>query len=195
MPAPAFSAVLLAAGHSTRMGRDKALLEIGGQPLWQRQWQLLAAAGAAERLLSVRPEQTWPPVDARLVRDAQPDAGPLAGIVAALEASAQPLLLVLAVDLPAMSADYLGKLLAQCNPTRGIVPWRRAGRPEPLCAVYPRTALDEAQALLRAGHYAVTGLAAAAGALGLIRPLVIEPEEEPLFANWNEPGGAPTVQA
>jgi molybdopterin-guanine dinucleotide biosynthesis protein A len=125
----------------------------------------------------------------------QPDAGPLAGIVAALEQCANPLLLVLAVDMPAMSADYLRKLITQSGAARGVVPWRRAGRPEPLCAVYPRAVLAEARALLQGGHYAVTGLASAAGALGLIRPLVIVPEEEPLFANWNAPGDAPAAQA
>ena len=177
------------------MGSDKALLDAGGQPLWRRQWELLAATGAAERLLSVRPGQAWAPAEARLVHDARPDSGPLAGIVAALEASAHPLLLVLAVDMPAMSEGYLRKLLSHCDAARGVVPWRRAGRPEPLCAVYPRAVLEEARALLHGGHYAVTGLASAAGSLGLIRPLVIEPAEEPLFANWNEPGDAPAAQA
>ena len=178
-----------------RMGRDKALLIVGDQPLWQRQWELLAAAGASERLLSVRSDQGWLPPGAAVVRDPVPDAGPLAGIVAALEQCSAPLLLVLAVDLPGMTAGYLQKLLGHCTSERGAVPWRRAGRPEPLCAVYPRALAGEARTLLRGGHNAVTGLASAAGALGLVRPLVIEPGEEPLFTNWNEPGNAPSVQA
>ena len=41
------------------MGRDKALLACDGAPLWRRQRDLLAQAGAAEILLSARPEQTW----------------------------------------------------------------------------------------------------------------------------------------
>ena len=54
-----FSAVLLAAGRSTRMGIDKALIEVSGRPLWSRQRDVLADAGAAEIFLSARPEQRW----------------------------------------------------------------------------------------------------------------------------------------
>ena len=185
-----FSAVLLAAGRSTRMGCDKALLEFEGRPLWRRQWDLLAGAGAGERFLSVRAEQDWAPADVIKISDATPDTGPLAGIVAALERCSTPLLLVLAVDLPGMQAAYLRKLHERCGPARGVVPWRRGGRPEPLCAIYPREVLAEARELLKHGHNAVTGLAATAGSLGLIRTIAIEAEDEPLFVNWNSPGDA-----
>ena len=46
---PTFSAIVLAAGRSTRMGRDKALLEVEGVPLWQRQRQVLVAAAREAR--------------------------------------------------------------------------------------------------------------------------------------------------
>lgn len=185
-----FSAVLLCAGRSSRMGRDKALLEVDGRPMWRRQWDLLAEVGATERFLSVRPEQAWAPAEVTKISDATPDAGPLAGIVAALERCTTPLLLVVAVDLPRMDAGYLRRLLAACGAERGIVPWRRGGRPEPLCAVYPRAVLPDARELLQHGHHAVTGLAATAGSLGLIRTLAIEPSDEVYFTNWNEPGDA-----
>ena len=48
MPPLEFSAVVLAAGHSTRMGSDKALLEFAGVALWRRQHAMLRQAGAAE---------------------------------------------------------------------------------------------------------------------------------------------------
>src|ERR1044071_3415473 len=75
-----FSAVLLAAGRSTRMGRDKALLEIDGVPLWQRQRDVLSQSGAADVFLSVRPEQDWARAGkfAGLLFDDLPNAGPMA---------------------------------------------------------------------------------------------------------------------
>ena len=50
-------ALLLAGGRSERMGRDKALLEIAGEPLWKRQVERLVAAGAAEVVVSVVEEE------------------------------------------------------------------------------------------------------------------------------------------
>ena len=47
-----FSAALLAGGRSSRMGRDKAFLEIDGVPLWQRQLQTLRELGPSETFLA-----------------------------------------------------------------------------------------------------------------------------------------------
>src|SRR4051812_7329223 len=97
-----FSAVVLAAGRSTRMGRDKASLEVDGVPLWRRQRDLLAAAGASEIFLSVRPDQIWARDAlasggfAAELHDAMPSAGPLSGFTAALERTTHSHLAVLA---------------------------------------------------------------------------------------------------
>src|SRR5262245_5933350 len=99
------------------MGHDKALLEIDGRPLWRRQRDLLSSAGATEIFLSARPDQLWVSQTRTcfdsVLHDAMPDCGPLAGVAAGLERASQPLLAVLAVDLPAMSADWFRILLAR----------------------------------------------------------------------------------
>ena len=70
VPRP-FSAVVLAAGYSKRMGRDKALLPApaDGVPLWDRQRRVLAEAGAAEIFLSARDGQRWANVAAEKFTD------------------------------------------------------------------------------------------------------------------------------
>ncbi|HJR26495.1 MAG TPA: NTP transferase domain-containing protein, partial [Acidimicrobiales bacterium] len=45
---PPFTGVVLCGGRSTRMGRDKALLELHGVPMARRVADALTAAGAAE---------------------------------------------------------------------------------------------------------------------------------------------------
>ncbi len=52
---PELSAIVLAAGGATRMGRDKALLELGGELLVRRSVNAAAAAGAGEILVVVNP--------------------------------------------------------------------------------------------------------------------------------------------
>ncbi|MDP3068908.1 MAG: molybdenum cofactor guanylyltransferase [Opitutaceae bacterium] len=188
------SAVLLAAGRSVRMGRDKALIEIEGAPLWRRQRAVLAASGAGEILLSARPDQTWVVEAARefaaVVSDPVPDAGPLAGIVAALAAAKSPHLAVLAIDLPRMDAVWFATLAARCAPGRGAV-GRRGEFFEPLAAIYPREIAPLARAALSRGEGSLQRLLTAAVAAGLMQAVEISAAEAGRFTNWNEPAGEP----
>lgn len=201
-----FGAVLLAAGHSRRMGTDKALLPAGnGGALWARQVGVLAAAGAAEIFISARPEQTWVPEGMTVVHDAVPEAGPLAGIVAALERATHGHLAVLAVDLSAMRAEWFAGLLAQCAPGVGAVGCRAAGGTEkgrsgererrsggeqagffePLAAIYPREILSAARAALARGEGSLQRLIAAESARFAVR--AIGAGEVAWFEHRNEP--------
>ena len=189
MPPP-FSALLLAAGHSTRMGCDKALLELDGVPLWRRQRATLARAGAAEILLSARTEQAWTrdaaPHFAAIVRDSRPHGGPLAGLAAGLERAAQPHLAVLAIDLPRIEAAWFATLLARCGPGVGAV-GRSGGFFEPLAAIFPREVMSLARVALARADYSLQGLLAAAVAQGLMHVHEIAAAEALCFENWNEP--------
>lgn len=171
------------------MGRDKALLRLRGRPLWRRQRDLLRTAGAGELLLSARPDQRWARRAggfAALVRDPVPDGGPLAGIVAALEAAAHDRVAVLAIDLPRLPVRWLAELAASANENRGAV-GRRGRFFEPLAAVYPRKMLPLARAALARGDRALQPLLHAAVTAGLLRVRRITATEAPWFKNWNEP--------
>lgn len=184
-----FDAVLLAAGHSIRMRRDKALLAHEGGLLWQRQVDVLERAGAKQIFLSAREDQLWAaeaPGFASVVRDASPDSGPLGGIVAGLEQSGQAQLAVLAVDLPQMIPGWFTSLLADCAPGRGAV-GRNGKWFEPLAAVYPRELLPLARAALERRELSLQKLLAAAVGQGLLHVREISAAEAPRFTNWNEP--------
>jgi molybdopterin-guanine dinucleotide biosynthesis protein A len=107
-----FAALLLAGGRSSRMGSPKALLDWCGRPLWRHQAETLDALAPDERFISLPPGLAvdcgiWTPVVDRV-----PDLGPLGGIEAALRAMRSDWLVVLAIDLPAMTTDYLRARLA-----------------------------------------------------------------------------------
>ncbi len=133
-----FSAVILAGGKSSRMGRDKAWLEVNGQPLLARQLGLARELGAAEVFISGRADVDYDAFGCRVLLDKFAGAGPLAGIERALNAATLPLVLVLAVDLPEMNVEFLHRLGIGCAENMGAIP-RVNGNIEPLAAFYPKT--------------------------------------------------------
>jgi molybdopterin-guanine dinucleotide biosynthesis protein A len=194
-PCPAaFSGVVLAGGKSSRMGRDKAALPVAGETLLGRQLRRLAGAGCQESLVSVaRPDAVLPTLapGVRVIGDRFPDAGPLAGLEAALALARHELVLALAVDLPAMTAGFLRILLAGAAPGCGVVPVL-GDRFEPLVAVYPRRAHAEAELRLQRGERALQPFVRAGIAAGWLRPYPVSAEEARLFTNWNRPKDLPS---
>jgi molybdopterin-guanine dinucleotide biosynthesis protein A len=179
-----FSAVILAGGLSRRMGRDKALLEIEGQPLAERQVALAKTMGAEEIFISARP-QAGGAFKVPMLSDLKPGLGPLSGIERALAEATHSLVLVLAVDLPYLSADLLQNLRKQCSPDVGAVPLN--GRQiEPLAAFYPKAAHALAASRLESGEFRVRDFAEACSQRGLVRLLPF-PAGRRDFVNWNCP--------
>jgi len=143
------NAFVLAGGQSTRMGRDKALLEFRGRPLVDHAIQKLRALGFSPRIAGTRPDlSTYAPV----IPDNYPGSGPLAGIEAALSASDSSLNFFLPIDLPLLPLDFLRWLVARAGETSalGTIPFLE-DRPQPLCAVYHRDLLPYAQSALAVG--------------------------------------------
>ena len=103
-----FAAIILAGGQSRRMGRDKALLEWQGQPLYQRAQTLAQSLGAGQVLLS------GPQVGG--LPDRYPGQGPLAGIDVCLQKTETAWVLVLPVDMPQLRAETLAPLVSERQP-------------------------------------------------------------------------------
>jgi molybdopterin-guanine dinucleotide biosynthesis protein A len=145
---------LLLGGASSRMGRDKARLEVAGVPAATRLARLLDAL--FEEVLLVGGE---PPAPAPGLRVADP-AGPrcaLRGVVGALSAARAERVLIVATDLLGLTPDLLLALLA--FPEADAVVPRRDGQAQPLCALYRRdAALAVATRRLAAGRLALHGV-------------------------------------
>lgn len=185
-----FSAVILAGGKSSRMGSDKAWLNIGGQTLLARQIALARELGALEIFIAGRTNGDYSACGCRVLLDKFSNAGPLAGIERALDAANAPLLLVLAVDLPEMGMDLLRRLAAGCSETCGaacgIIP-KLANHIEPLAAFYPKAAHAPALASLERGDYAVKNFAGLCVQSGLARLVELDAQAARHFTNWNTP--------
>jgi molybdopterin-guanine dinucleotide biosynthesis protein A len=168
------------------MGTDKAFLRMGDSLLIERQLQCLRESGAAELLISGRPEVDYSRFGVRVIHDEQPHAGPLAGVAAALKASSSQLVLVLAVDMPRMTPEMIRKIISRCNEGVGCVPFDAHGF-QPLGAAYPIGLLPSAEGLLRIGIYSMQEFARQAMSEGFIQPLELELTEDIYFTNMNLP--------
>jgi molybdopterin-guanine dinucleotide biosynthesis protein A len=89
----------------------------------------------------------------RVVEDVYRDRGPLGGIHAALSSSISELNLMLAVDLPFVTPEFLLYLLLRARESGAMVTVPRAGGGlQPLCAVYQRAFAELAEQSLREGN-------------------------------------------
>jgi len=142
---------VLAGGQSRRMGTDKTSIEWQGRPLLQHALDLLSSVAA--RVAIVGSAEKFAAFGS-VVEDQFVGRGPLAGIHAALRSpTASQFNLIVAVDMPLLSQDFLRFLLDQAAASHAVatVPRTSAGW-QPLCAVYRREFADFAEAALRLGR-------------------------------------------
>ena len=151
------SAFILAGGKSTRMGTDKAFVQLEGRTLLAR--VLVVARSLTPTVFIVGDRAKFAPF-AAVVEDVFPECGPLGGIHAALRASHADLNLVLAVDTPFVSLALLQFLVSRAanSPSSTVTVPQANGGFQPLCAVYRRDFADTAEHALNAGRYKIDAL-------------------------------------
>jgi len=158
--------VVLLGGRSSRMGREKALMDYHGPPQGLVAFERLSAV--CERVfLSCRAEQLGEPAFAEtfhsmpLILDVYGDIGPMAGLLSAMEAHPQAAWLALACDMPLVNDAVMGALLSRRDPAKWATVFKsvasNSDKPafEPLCAIYEPVCLPAFQAAAREGR---TGL-------------------------------------
>jgi molybdopterin-guanine dinucleotide biosynthesis protein A len=133
---------VLVGGRSTRMGRDKSALLLGGRALVDR--AVLALRGVSDniRLVGGTADEVagW-----GRVADVYRDWGALGGLHAALAASTTPWAAVLACDLPFVTPELLTRLADLRGEFDAVAPVQADGITQPLCALY-NVAICRAQA-------------------------------------------------
>ena len=128
------TAFVLAGGKSTRMGEDKAFLQLKGRTLLDRALDTVRALTPEVIIVGERSKFSR---FGTVVEDVFRDRGPLGGIHAALTAAATDLNLILALDMPFVERSFLKYLAREASATDALVtvPRTEAGW-QPLCAVY-----------------------------------------------------------
>ncbi|MCB1049134.1 MAG: molybdenum cofactor guanylyltransferase [Acidobacteria bacterium] len=176
---------ILIGGKSTRMGRDKALIPVAGQPNAQRIADLAARLCQTEAVFLGDPR---PGLSGPFLPDREREAGPLSAILGAFDGLPSQTLLVLACDLPHLDEAALSWLLAQGSKGESVWP-RFPDSPylEPLLGIYQPNLLPLLEAAFQAGTRSLNPLASQ---LSLISPEIPGPLCKAL-TNANTPSAWP----
>ena len=174
------SAFVLAGGQSRRMGQDKALLTLAGEPLIEHALSILRNAGLSPVIAGARSDLSrFAPV----IPDPDPDLGPLSGICAALDSTSAPefssarYTVCLPIDLPLLPASVISYLIhhAQITSAAVTVP-SICGAANTFPAVLEQSVLPTLKSELAAGRRGcLAAFHTAAQVLG--RPISIIPVE------------------
>jgi molybdopterin-guanine dinucleotide biosynthesis protein A len=132
-----FSGAVLTGGRSSRMGRDKAFVEIDGQPMVILALRALTAAGATGVVAVGGDASALGALGLETIPDTAPGEGPLGGILDALEHSNDDVVVVLACDQPNINQELVRLLVKTIADRDAAVPVVD-GVPQPLAAAYAR---------------------------------------------------------
>jgi molybdenum cofactor guanylyltransferase len=171
IPAPeSLAVVILAGGRSTRMGRDKAMIEIDGVPLLRRIYDVAASCQAPQQPTSDReklPPQVYVltpwidryrsilPISCNFILEQQPDCGPLTAFGQGLTAITASWILLLACDLPNLSTPIIqagiDRLPSISALSIAYLPKHSSKGWEPLCGFYRQICYHSAIEYINAG--------------------------------------------
>ncbi len=169
---PAFSGVVLAGGASSRMGRDKALIEVAGVPMVLRVARTMAAAGASRILVAGGDTVRLASLGLTVVPDRERGLGPLAGILAAMgeldvagsespSPTQGPIMVTSPCDTPLLSAGLISGLVRVLgdHPNSAVVVAEGPSGLEPLLAAWRiRRCRDAVADRLGSGSLSVRGV-------------------------------------
>ena len=140
---------ILAGGQSRRMGRDKSQLTLENQTFTERITQTLLEVTDSVTIVGSR--ETNSPYAS--VPDVYPSWGALGGLHGALAACRSEWAIVVACDLPCVTAELFHYLASFRDGHEAVVPLQPEGRPQPLSSLYRvEPCLERATELIEAGR-------------------------------------------
>ncbi len=192
---PGRSAAILAGGGSSRMGANKALLEVGGRCMLARTADLLRPL-VDDLFLVADAAAPYSGSGLPIIPDVHPGRGAIGGIHAALLHAKHPLVLCVACDMPHIGCGMIELLLTTARPEDDALVPRTGGRPEPLLAVYNRTACASFERAIVSGQLRVMHALESLNVRYIDEPELraVDPELRS-FVNVNTPGELAAARA
>lgn len=148
------TAIILAGGKSTRMGRNKALIRVKDDNMLQEAIRTLA--GGFNELIVSANDSSYDSLKIKTVPDIFPGCGPLAGIHAGLRASGHDINFIVACDMPFIDVKLALYMVELSTGFDAVVP-KIGEYYEPLFAVYNKSCLPVIEAQLQRGRNKTSG--------------------------------------
>ncbi len=137
---------IMAGGKSSRMGRNKSFVELGGKTMIEHVRDTVAPLSKNQIIITNEPDH-YQALQLPMFSDLYPDHGPLAGIYTAVYQAPTQYTLIVATDMPWLNPNLLNHLIQLRNEADVIIPrWQKF--PEPLHAVYSKSVLPAIKANL-----------------------------------------------
>ena len=145
------TAIIMAGGDSGRMGQDKSMLAIKGQPMIKHIYDQLCPH-FNQILVSSNEVAKYGFLGIEVIADRVAGRGPLMGIASALEISANDINFVVACDIPQIDMGFVRAMIRQSRGYDAVLPKTLSQQYEPLFAVYSKSVLAVIEESLAAGN-------------------------------------------
>lgn len=126
--------IILAGGHSSRMGQPKGLIRLGGKPLIEHALETLKPICTEVLISSNSPD--YDHLGFEVVEDLIASGGPMAGIQACLLKSSNEFNYVISCDMPFVPSGIYIQLQKGLSDRLAAIPWYGTDHFEPMCGVY-----------------------------------------------------------
>ena len=143
-------------GRSTRMGRDKALLELDHQTFMRRLARELSICD--EVFVCATLGRKYHECDLRVIPDEHQGIGPMEGIRQSLRHAAADHVFICACDMPFVRREMILYLSEHTSPDFDACVFRHGDKIHPLCGIYGKTALPVVEKIISEGRYRMMDL-------------------------------------
>jgi molybdenum cofactor guanylyltransferase len=140
------SGIILSGGKSTRMGKNKAFIEIGGIPIIERIHAIFSSL-FQEVLIITDEKELFGHLKATIHSDLIPNQGAVAGLYTGLLLASSPYSFCVACDMPFLKKPLIEYLTGQIDGYEAIVPRTKDGL-QPLHAIYSKSCLGAIQTIM-----------------------------------------------
>lgn len=147
----------MAGGQSSRMGVNKAFVELDGKPLINHVLERTRELGQEETILIANTPDEYRHLNLPVFTDVIPGKGSLGGIYSAIHHGVGDFTLIVACDMPLLNRNLIGHMVSLCYSSLDLIAPRVKGHPQGLHAIYGKECLEPIRQQLSIGWLKVVG--------------------------------------